>query len=121
MTEPARGRPAARDAHVEAAGDGRVTVTGPLTFDTAAALGRDGLPGGARGGDLHVDLGAVTRADSAGLALLVAWLRDARARGGTIVLESVPDRLAVLVRTNGLAGLLLGEDAAPRPTGRGEG
>ncbi|MFN9807627.1 MAG: lipid asymmetry maintenance protein MlaB [Betaproteobacteria bacterium] len=76
-----------------------------MTTETAAALVEAGLAS-IRGGDLGVDLSDVTEVDSAGVAMLVAWLREATARGGTLVLTHIPPALASLARLYGVDGLL---------------
>lgn len=64
---------------IEASGQGMVQVSGELTFATVTALnGEAARLFAGMTGDLVVDLGGVSRADSAGLALLIEWLRWAR-------------------------------------------
>jgi phospholipid transport system transporter-binding protein len=102
--------------HAEVVGeaDGRIVVRGALTFDTAAALERSArslIEAAARGQRLDVDLQGVTRADSAGLALLVGWLAQAREAGATVRYSAIPERLLAIARISEVDGLLTG--AAP--------
>lgn len=92
------------EVRLESAGDGRYRLAGDLSFETVPALYRRGLPPLAAGRDLTLDLSAVGRADSAGLALLVEWLRQARAAGARLRLADPPRQLAALIRVAGLAG-----------------
>ena len=55
---------------------------------------------------LGVDLRDVTRADSAGLALLVEWLRESEHTGNEIVFTNVPDQLLSIARVCGLDEIL---------------
>ena len=55
---------------------------------------------------LEVDLKAVTRADSAGLALLVEWLRESETAGNDIVFINVPPQLLSIARVCGLDEIL---------------
>jgi len=55
---------------------------------------------------LEVDLKGVSRADSAGLALLVEWLREAENAGNEIVFVNVPDQLLSIARVCGLDEIL---------------
>jgi phospholipid transport system transporter-binding protein len=87
-------------------------VAGALTFDTVPALYRDSAAWFAAGGDLIVDLGQVTRADSAGLALLVEWLRRARAGDARLHLANIPEQVLTLIRVNGLQDILGNPPAA---------
>jgi phospholipid transport system transporter-binding protein len=82
--------------------DGTAEVSGELTFATVPAyLQRNGALL-ASSGELVVDLQGVTRADSAGVALLVEWLRLARAAGRTVRYVNMPPQVDALVRVSGL-------------------
>ena len=55
---------------------------------------------------LTVDLNGVTRADSAGLALLVEWLRESELAGNSINFVNVPAQLLSIARVCGLEEIL---------------
>lgn len=55
---------------------------------------------------LTVDLKGVSRADSAGLAMLVEWLRESEAAGNTIKFVNVPAQLLSIARVCGLDDIL---------------
>ena len=55
---------------------------------------------------LKVDLKGVTRADSAGLALLVEWLRESESAGNSIEFVNVPAQLLSIARVCGLEEIL---------------
>jgi phospholipid transport system transporter-binding protein len=83
----------------------RVVVDGPVTLANVSQVleqGRRLLEEGAR----TVDLGAVTEMDSSLLAVLLAWLRDARSRERPIAFTNLPDSLRTLARLYGVDGLL---------------
>ena len=87
-------------------GPGNWLLQGELGFRTvSAALLQAGarLQGEAR---IEVDLRDVSRADSAGLALLVEWLREAENAGNEIVFINVPDQLRSIARVCGLDEIL---------------
>jgi phospholipid transport system transporter-binding protein len=91
----------------------RIPVSGPLTFATVpdlVSLSRQWRGTGTT--EVELDLSAVPRADSAGLALLLEWLSHARADGIQLRFSGIPDQLAELVQANGLEDLLLGADEA---------
>ncbi len=76
-----------------------------MTNDTASALleaGRAAI----RGGDVAFDLAAVKQVDSAAVALLLAWQREAQAANSRIVLTNVPPALTSLASLYGVDGLL---------------
>ena len=95
------------------AADGAVRVSGPLTFDTVEsvreAAARAGMgPGRWRADALTFDLSGVGPADSAGLALLVAWQRAARRAGGRIHFRGTPPALRAIAGLCGVDGDLFG-------------
>ena len=92
--------------------DGTVRVSGPLTFDTVEAVraaARAGVgPERWREESLTFDLGGIEAADSAGLALLVAWQRTARREGGRIHFRGTPAALRAIAGLSGVDGDLFG-------------
>ena len=81
---------------------GVMSVRGELTFSTVEALRGPGVEALAEHDDATVDLAAVDRADSAGLALLVEWLRAARRRGARVRFANAPAQLRAIAGTSGL-------------------
>ncbi|MFQ5487526.1 MAG: lipid asymmetry maintenance protein MlaB [Gammaproteobacteria bacterium] len=53
-----------------------------------------------------IDLGGVERADSAGLALLVEWMRVARRRRKSIVFRAMPEQMLAMARVSDLDRIL---------------
>lgn len=100
------------NATVAAAGPGRAAVSGPLTFASVGALAKSaaGLLSSQSEQRLEVDLEGVSGVDSAGLALLIGWLADARAAGISMSYRSVPDRLLAIARISDIDALLTGKD-----------
>lgn len=87
-------------------GAGRWLLQGELDFETVPAALHHA---GARmlgNGRLEVDLRDVTRADSAGLALLVEWLRESENAGNEIVFVNIPEQLLSIARVCGLEDIL---------------
>ena len=82
-------------------------VAGELTFETVPALYQDSLGWFAGASELVIDLAQVTRADSAGLALLIEWLRGAEKAGCKLQYNNIPQQVQNLIRINGLNGTLL--------------
>ena len=83
----------------------RLVVSGPVTLGNAAALLEEGRRHLAEGVQT-VDLGEVSEMDSALLALLLAWLRDARQRKRALVFTNLPESLRTIARLYGVDGLL---------------
>lgn len=90
------------------AGDvaGEFRLTGPAGFARAAVLLPTGAALFAAAPVATVDLTGVTSVDSATLALLLEWQRQAGRVGRTVTFTGMPVRLAALARLSGVAGLL---------------
>jgi phospholipid transport system transporter-binding protein len=99
--------PASAESAAAVQRDGAIVVSGSITFDTVPGLfeqTRDWLEN--TGAPTSVDLRDVARADSAGLALLVEWLRLAKLHGRTLKFTNVPQQVHSLIRVNGLENAL---------------
>ena len=59
-----------------------------------------------REGATTVDLGEVKEVDSSALALLLAWLREAKAAGRSLVFANLPESLQTIARLYGVQDLL---------------
>ena len=83
----------------------RMIVSGPLTLaHVTAALGEGN---GAIGeGARSVDFGEVSELDSSALALLLAWLREAKRRDSELAFSNLPQGLTTIARLYGVADLL---------------
>lgn len=91
---------------LERHGDGRYAVSGELSFDTVPAVWQQTRDWFAAGGVSTVDLVGVTRADSAGLAMLLEWVGEAQRRGGHVTFDNVPEQMHALARLTGLVSVL---------------
>jgi phospholipid transport system transporter-binding protein len=83
----------------------RMVVSGPVTLGNAAALleeGRRHLADGVQ----TADLGEVSEMDSALLALLLAWMREARQRERPLAFTNLPASLLTIDRLYGVDLLL---------------
>jgi phospholipid transport system transporter-binding protein len=80
-----------------------VKLEGALILETVAACLERDLPAE---GPAVFDFSGVTRVDSSALALLLAWLRRAKARGSAVELRALPEPLLALARLYGVDTLL---------------
>lgn len=87
---------------------GRVLVTGELTFASARDARQLGMLvlDSSRASRIVVDCGGVTRADSAGLAVLLDWLAWGRRKSRPVILENLPASLVAIARISEVDGLL---------------
>ena len=81
-------------------------VRGELDFDTVADLWATTEAPILLEQILRVDLGGVQRSNSAGVALLVQWLRQARRRQVELVFIDVPAQMREIVRVADLEQVL---------------
>jgi len=82
-------------------------VQGELTFTTVTALLGKSRPLFERAGErVVVDLAGVERADSAGLAMLVEWMRLAKARGCGIAFSHLPAQMRDIALASDLDDIL---------------
>lgn len=86
------------EARLEALGAGRFRVSGALDAHTAGVVLAQSEAQFADAARIEVDLGAVVESDSAGLALLIEWLRAARKSGKPIHFSNVPAQISALAR-----------------------
>lgn len=92
--------------------DGGFKVSGELTFATVTEVLSESRRLFARAGDsIELELGEVTRVDSAGLALLIEWMREARALDKTIRFFDLPEQMMAIAAASDLDAIL--------PLGRG--
>lgn len=87
--------------------DGTFELKGPLTFATVPQLIAHGAAWReARAAeDITIDMGQISKADSAGLALMVEWLRLGRETGSALRFVNIPEQLRRLIRVSGLENL----------------
>jgi phospholipid transport system transporter-binding protein len=93
-------------ARIEQQDPGHYRVSGELNMytvpDVLSAIRFDEVVGK----ELHIDLGEVSRSDSAGLALLVEWMRQAREQGIQLHFHHLPAQLLEIARVSDLLPLL---------------
>lgn len=83
-----------------------VSVRGVLSFATVAALRNAGEKILAKKDILEFNFTDVSRSDSAGLALLIAWSRSAKKNKKTITFTHLPKQLFDIARISGLDKIL---------------
>lgn len=99
-----------REPRIVSADNGRVEIAGDLTFETVAGLRERGAEVLQGVGDVTLDLNAVTRADSAGLALMVEWLKQARRHDASLRVVNMPDQMLAIARMVKLDSFLISAD-----------
>ncbi|HWK74151.1 MAG TPA: STAS domain-containing protein [Povalibacter sp.] len=106
-------------AQLEALGGGRFKISGVLDAATVTHIlsqGKERFQGLPR---IEADFGAVTESDSAGLALLLEWLRLARKSGQQVHFGNVPEQIMALARISEVDDLLTQNGATAAPDAAG--
>ncbi|VAW79398.1 hypothetical protein MNBD_GAMMA15-1259 [hydrothermal vent metagenome] len=93
-------------ATVQQGPDGRLEIHGELSFASVPALWRECRTQCAAGTDIDIDLKQVQRSDSAGLALLVEWLREAQRNEAKLRFFNIPAQMLEMARASGLDQIL---------------
>lgn len=94
------------DATLKAVGADRFVLSGPVVFATAGELLEasrslfEGRP------TVTVDLAGVSNVDSAALALMLEWLRQARTERRQILYTGMPQKLRAIARLSGVEDIL---------------
>jgi phospholipid transport system transporter-binding protein len=88
--------------------EGGVAVSGPLTFQTVPPLVSQASAWlQQNNNEFQVDLSAVSRADSAGVALLLEWWNTFHAAQRHLTYVGIPGKVETFIRINGLDSVLL--------------
>lgn len=102
---PAKGLPVSNAAIK--GDDGQFKVSGEMTFATVTGLLAQSRELFAQAsGSIEVELEAVERVDSAGLALLIEWMREARTQGKTIRFSRLPAQMMAIATASDLESIL---------------
>lgn len=86
--------------------EGQFRVVGELTFATVPELAAGSDAAFVGSPELAIDLSGVTRADSAGLALLIEWVRRARLVQQQLRYTGLNQQMRELVRVSALDKVL---------------
>jgi phospholipid transport system transporter-binding protein len=87
-------------------GEGQFALNGEMTFETAERILVASEEPFEQHTRIEVDLAGVTRADSAGLALLLEWITWANHTVREIRFLSMPERILAIARTTEVDQLL---------------
>jgi phospholipid transport system transporter-binding protein len=101
-------------ARLESLGEGRFRVSGVLDASTAAEVLEESEARFTEAPKIDIDLGGVGESDSAGLALLIEWLRMAKQSGKEIHFANLPAQIQALARISEVEDLI----GAPHEAGR---
>lgn len=86
--------------------DGCFILSGALNFQTVPMVWQQGLDLFNEAPSLVLDLQQVSRSDSAGLALLIEWMRFARQQNKPISYINMPTQMLAIARASSLDSIL---------------
>jgi phospholipid transport system transporter-binding protein len=86
--------------------EGVYELIGEVSFETAAQILKLSDRDFAQHAETEVNLSQVSKADSAGLALLLEWKSQARSRNAEIRFIDLPESLLAIARTTEVSNLL---------------
>lgn len=82
-------------------------MSGALTFATVPHIhAHSGAVFAGDGASVTLDLQGVTHTDSAGLALILEWMRTAQRQGKVVVFRNIPAQMLSIARLSGLDAIL---------------
>ena len=91
---------------IEERDDGSVALSGPLTAATVPEVWEAGQALLGKTSDILLDLGGVSRCDSAGVALVVNWIAAGRSSGGAVSVRDVPEQMRAILEVSDLSELI---------------
>lgn len=94
------------DFEIKDLGDGRFSITGSMTFDTAEKILRASEEPFEEHSQIEIDLSGITDSDSAGLALLLEWVTWANHSVREIRFSAMPEKIIAIARTTEVEQLL---------------
>lgn len=86
--------------------DNRFILTGELDFCNVMSVYEKSLPYIKNCSSLTFDFSRLTNSSSAGIALMVEWLKLANAEAKTVRFESLPDALMSILQAAGMNELI---------------
>ncbi|WP_455202611.1 STAS domain-containing protein [Kaarinaea lacus] len=94
------------EADIEQVEAGRFKMTGTLDFETVPVILQKSRELFSDCESLDIDFSAITRSNSAGLALLIEWMRNARASQQPIAFHHLPVQMQEIARLCGVEDAL---------------
>jgi phospholipid transport system transporter-binding protein len=82
-------------------GSGQLLVDSDLTFHSIDGQAISSLAFLRAGKDIMIDLSRVENADSAGLALMIEWIKYARGKRIVLRFKNIPEQLLTLAKLSG--------------------
>lgn len=101
-----RAGPVMQKVEIEKAVSGKIELKGELSYENVMTLSHDASAMFSSKSDLCIDLAGITHTDSAGIALLVEWLSEARHHNQDINFVNVPEQVMEVAKISNLDRVL---------------
>lgn len=85
---------------------GRLMISGDLDFETVPFLWEQSLSFFTESEDVHIDLEKIIFSNSAGVALLIEWMKYANALRKNIYFYHIPSQLNSIIEAVGMGALV---------------
>ena len=97
---------AGKTPKLESVGSGRFALYGDLNFRSVPPLLASTRNLIGENSEVTIDLGGVERSDSAGVALLIEWLREVRRAGHSVTFVNIPSQMLAIARASSIDSVL---------------
>ena len=94
------------EARLEARDEGGYALTGRVTVDTVPVLLEESRDLFAAGEATSIDCAGIEQADSAAVALMLEWMRQAAAAEAEVVFAGLPERMRSIVAVSDLEDVI---------------
>jgi len=98
--------PDSGNVQIKPVAGGGFLLSGELTFETIPSVWRTSSALLSEPGDITFDLQGISHTDSAGLALLIDWMRTARGLNKRIAFKNIPAQMLAIATVSGLEDIL---------------
>ena len=95
-----------QDIRIERMENKHYLLTGQLSFDTISQLQEDIESLTKEDSEIILDLSGISRVDSAGIVVLLEWMKLARSSGKHILFTNIPKQLLDIARVSDLDSIL---------------
>lgn len=95
-----------KSATIKKTEDGRLAITGELDFNNVVEFWQESLVLMKDLNELHFDLSAITHCNSAGIALLLEWIKYARREKKSLSFRNIPQQLLSIAKVTGVDQIL---------------
>jgi len=102
--------PKNNSASLEQTSNGRYAIAGELNFQSVPVVWEQSQQLFGSSNSIEIDLTGVVRSNSAGLALLIQWMRYAKSSNKSIAFHHIPEQMQEIAKVCGVDKYLPGPE-----------